>query len=80
MEERPDLDQLLAAWVAGYRGVAPLSDEEVTEIPTFLLLRRLAILAWIGSHAETDLARELGLPYTAGTLRLARGYLRRFGD
>lgn len=80
MEEREDLDSLIAAWVAGYRSVAPLSAEEEREIPTFLMLRRMAILAWIGSHAETDLARELGLPYTQGTLRLARRYLARYTD
>ena len=78
MEEREDLDSLLAAWVAGYRTVAPLSAQEEAEIPTFLMLRRMAILAWIGSHAETDLARELGLPYTHGTLRLAERYLAKF--
>lgn len=78
MEERPDLDDLLASWVAGYREVAPLSAAEEAEIPTFLMLRRMAIVAWIGSHAETDLARELGAEFTAGSVRLARRYLERF--
>jgi Ser/Thr protein kinase RdoA (MazF antagonist) len=78
MEEREDLASLLAAWVAGYRSVAPLSSEEEAEIPTFLMLRRMAILAWIGSHGQTDLARELGLPYTHGTVRLAQRYLAKF--
>lgn len=78
MEERDDLGALIAAWVAGYRSVARLSKHEEAEIPTFLMLRRLAILAWIGSHADTDLAQELGLPYTDGTLRLAQRYLAMF--
>jgi Ser/Thr protein kinase RdoA (MazF antagonist) len=78
MEERPDLDRLLRAWVQGYRTEAPLSAKEEAEIPTFLMLRRLAIVAWIGSHSETDLARELGEPFTEGTVRLARKYIERF--
>ncbi len=78
MEERPDLDDLLRAWVQGYRTNAPLSAEEEAEIPTFLMLRRLAIVAWIGSHSETDLARELGEPFTEGSVRLARKYIGRF--
>lgn len=78
MEERPDLAALLGAWVAGYRTVAPLSAEDEAEIPTFLMLRRLAIVAWIGSHAETDLARELGPAFTGGSVRLARRYLDQF--
>ncbi len=78
MEERTDLDHLLASWVAGYREVAPLSADEEAEIPTFLMLRRMAIVAWIGSHAETDLSRELGPEFTAGSARFARRYLARF--
>jgi Ser/Thr protein kinase RdoA (MazF antagonist) len=79
MEDRTDLAELVDAWVAGYRSVAPLSDEDVAEIPTFLMLRRLAIIAWIGSHSETDLARELGRPFTRASVPLARRYIARFG-
>jgi Ser/Thr protein kinase RdoA (MazF antagonist) len=78
MEERPDLDRLLRAWVQGYRIEAPLSAEEEAEIPTFLMLRRLASVAWIGSHPQTDLARELGEPFIEGSVRLARKYVERF--
>ncbi len=78
MEDREDVDALVAAWVGGYETVAPLAEEERAEIPTFLMLRRLLILAWIGSHAETDLARELGVPYTRASLPLARAYVDRF--
>lgn len=80
MEEDPRLEALLEAWVAGYRSEAPLAEADVAEIPTFLMLRRMAIVAWIGSHGDTDLARELGPEFTAGSVRLAERYLRRFAD
>ena len=35
-------------------------------------------VAWIGSHAETDLAKSMGLPYTEGTVGLCEAYLRKF--
>lgn len=79
IEEREDVPELIHSWVAGYRTVRPLSDADEAEIPTFLMLRRMVILAWIGSHSETDLAKELGPEYTAGTCRLARHYLDDFG-
>lgn len=79
MEERDDLDELIGAWVAGYREETPLSAEEEAEIPSFLMLRRLAIVAWIGSHADTDLARELGPDFTVGSVRVAERYLERCG-
>ena len=80
MEDREDMPALIDSWVGGYRGVAPLSDEDVAEIPTFLMLRRLAILAWIGSHSETELARELGVPFAEASIPLAERYLAEYAD
>lgn len=79
MEGRDDVAELIDAWIEGYRTQGELSDDEVAEIPTFLMLRRLLIVAWIGSHADTDLAQELGVPYTEETIPLARRYIARFG-
>lgn len=70
---------LIDAWVRGYRSVAPLSAADEAEIPTFVMLRRLLLVAWIGSHAETELAQSMGVEYTAGTVGLCEGYLRKFG-
>jgi Ser/Thr protein kinase RdoA (MazF antagonist) len=54
-----------------------LSAEEVAELPTFVLLRRLLLVAWIGSHADTELARSMGADYTRGSCDLAEQYLSR---
>ena len=75
MEDRDDMPALIDSWVGGYRTVSPLSEEDVNELPTFLMLRRLAILAWIGSHGETELARELGVPFAHASVPLAEQYL-----
>jgi Ser/Thr protein kinase RdoA (MazF antagonist) len=79
IEHRPDVPQLVEAWVKGYRAVAPLSAEDEREIPTFVLFRRLLLVAWIGSHAETDLARSMGVRYTQDTVPLCETYLGQFG-
>ena len=79
IEHRPDVPQLIDAWVKGYRSVAPLAQADEYEIPTFVLFRRLLLVAWIGSHAETDLAKSMGVPYTQDTVALCEDYLRRFG-
>jgi Ser/Thr protein kinase RdoA (MazF antagonist) len=75
IEERPEVPDLVASWLKGYRKVRELSAADEAEIPTFVMLRRLMILGWIASHSGTDLARELGPEYTAGTCRLARTFL-----
>ncbi len=74
-EHKPDVPALLQAWVAGYRRVRDLSVEDEAEIPTFVMLRRLLLVAWIGSHSETDLAQSMGVQYTADTVRLCERYL-----
>jgi Ser/Thr protein kinase RdoA (MazF antagonist) len=79
-EDRADVPVLLDAWVRGYRRVGTLSAEEEAEIETFVMLRRLLLVAWIGSHSETELAQSMGITYTQGTLPLCERYLSRFGD
>ncbi|MCI0486445.1 MAG: phosphotransferase [Blastocatellia bacterium] len=79
IEHRPEVPEWVEAWVTGYRRAAPLTQAEEVEIPTFILVRRLLLVAWIGSHAETELAQSQGVPYTEGSCTLAEDYLRKFG-
>jgi Ser/Thr protein kinase RdoA (MazF antagonist) len=77
IEHDPRVPALVDAWVTGYREVAPLSAEEEAELPTFVLLRRLLLVAWIGSHLDTDLARSMGTEFTRTSCDLAEEYLSR---
>ena len=76
-EHEPQVPKLIESWKTGYRRVLALSKEDEAEIPTFVMLRRLLLVAWIGSHKETDLAKSMGLPYTEGTIGLCEDYLRK---
>ena len=78
-EHKPEVPELLDAWVRGYRKVADLPQEDEAEIPTFVMLRRLLLVAWIGSHSETELAQSMGVEYTRQTVGLCEDYLSRFG-
>lgn len=78
-EHEPQVPGLIAAWKTGYRKVLELPQADADVIPTFVMLRRLLLVAWIGSHAETDLAKSMGLPYTEATTGLCDAYLNRFG-
>ena len=69
----------MASWVEGYRRILDLPAEDEAEIPTFVMLRRMLLVAWIGSHAETDLAQSMGVSYTETTGPLCEDYLSRFG-
>ncbi len=78
IEGRPEVPDLIQSWVKGYRTVMHLSQEDEAEIPTFVMLRRLLLVAWIGSHSETDLAQSMGLAYTEETEGLCEKYLADF--
>ncbi len=78
-EHDPRIPELTDAWVRGYRSERSLDAADEAEIETFVLMRRLLLVAWIGSHSGTDLARSMGADYTAGSCELAEAYLSRFG-
>lgn len=75
MEDHPQVPALKAAWVLGYRKARELSGDDEAEIDTFVMLRRLALLAWIGSHIEVDTARELAPTFAPVTAELADAFL-----
>ncbi|MBO0902883.1 phosphotransferase enzyme family protein [Jiella sonneratiae] len=77
IETDPIVPELMSAWIAGYRTVAPFGDQDAAMLPVFVMLRRMLLTAWLASHAETPTAQELGPTYTEGTLRLARAFLDR---
>lgn len=78
-EHLPQVPGLIENWKEGYSRVRALTQREADEIPTFLMLRRLLLVAWIGSHKQTELAQSMGVDYTAQTVELARSYLRKMG-
>jgi Ser/Thr protein kinase RdoA (MazF antagonist) len=78
MEDHPQVPALRQAWVRGYRSVRPLSDEEESEIDTFVMLRRMALLAWIGSHIEAPEPQAMAPHFAAGTAKLAKAYIAEF--
>jgi Ser/Thr protein kinase RdoA (MazF antagonist) len=78
-EHDPRVPELTDAWVRGYRTVRDLPAEDEAEISTFVLMRRLLLVAWIGSHSGTDLAQSMGVQYTADSCDLAESYLAQFG-
>jgi Ser/Thr protein kinase RdoA (MazF antagonist) len=78
-EHDDKVPDLIESWLGGYRRHLAMSEEEETEIWSFILFRRLLLLAWIGSHGEVDIARELGAGYTAASCELADRYLNQYG-
>lgn len=77
-EHEPQVPGLIESWKKGYRKVLALPKEDEAEIPTFIMLRRVLLVAWIASHIEAEFPKSLGAGYTDGTLPLCEAYLRKF--
>ncbi len=75
IETSPDLPELTAAWIEGYRRIAPLAAQDIAALGMFVMLRRMLLTAWIASHYETPTAKNQGANYTIGTIELAEAYL-----
>ncbi|NEG70537.1 phosphotransferase enzyme family protein [Bifidobacterium choloepi] len=79
IETKPVVPDLVNAWLDGYREVMPFTDTDFMEIDTFIMMRRLQLMAWIGSHLDSDPVRELADGFIDGTVELADRYLKLFG-
>ena len=79
IEHRPGAPALVESWLAGYRREAEPPVGAAAMIPSFVMLRRMLLVAWIGSRAETGLAREMGPDFSRGTCDLAEAYLSAAG-
>lgn len=77
IETSPQVPALIRAWLAGYLEVRALRPEDIRMIDALILLRRMALLAWIGSHGETTLAQRHAERFALDTATMARKYLSR---
>ena len=64
IEDHPLIPAMTDSWVAGYRTVAELTAEEEYELPTFIMFRRLLLVAWEGSHQDTETGQQMGERFT----------------
>ncbi|GAB3857255.1 phosphotransferase [Nocardioides maradonensis] len=79
LEHDPRLGEWQEAWLRGYRTVTELGAEDEAMLATFTMLRRLLLVAWMGSHSHSRECQELGPDYTAGSIELAERYLASAG-
>jgi len=80
LEHDPRLPQWRDAWLEGYRSEEALGAEHEAMLPTFVMLRRLLLVAWMGSHSHSRECQDIGPSYTAGSLDLAARYVASDGD
>ena len=75
IEHDPALPEWQYSWVSGYRSrrELPAADEDM--LASFVMLRRLLLLAWMGTHSHSKESSTKAITYAAGSCGLAERYL-----
>lgn len=74
IEEKPIIPELIKAWLKGYQKLSTVSKEDIDEIDTFIMLRRLQMTAWLVSHRESEPAAKYSPGWLKNTVELAERY------
>lgn len=74
-EHAPEVPELMERWLEGYGAHHDLPAVDRREIWSFVLLRSLLLVAWLGSHPSAAMDQPGRARYTAETCTLAEWYL-----
>lgn len=78
IEARPDVPDLISAWLEGYRAAStahPLEEADMAVIPSLIMMRRLQLTAWLATRHDSDPVADLLCTWKQDTLALAARYL-----
>lgn len=75
IEDDPLTPALIDSWLSGYTEVRALSEQDLAIIPTLIMMRRMVILAWLGSRPGTEVWLQQEPGYAAFTVEMANLYL-----
>ncbi len=71
-EDHPQIPALKQAWLSGYQTIRSLEPEDIAEMDTLIVLRRMHLLGWLGTHQDTEIYTELAPHFAEGTAKLAQ--------
>lgn len=74
-EHQPNVPDLKEAWFSGYRQIRELPETHSKQMDSLIMLRRMALLAWIGSHQEAPEPQALAPHFAQQSAELAERYL-----
>ena len=75
IEDTATGERIVADWLNGYFQVSSIPAADLRLIPSFVMMRRIMLTAWIASHVDADSALGVGEDFAPNTARLARRYL-----
>lgn len=80
IETEKYVGELIRAWLIGYQKKVRLSRRDKDMIDTFLVMRRIQLLAWTSGHENSHSVRRLREDFVEETVRLAERYVKGSSD
>ena len=74
-EDDPAVPEWQDSWAAGYRSLRPMPPGAEDMLASFVLMRRLMLLAWMGTHSHSKESQAKAITYAEGSCELAERYL-----
>ncbi|CAM3717662.1 serine/threonine protein kinase [Vibrio aerogenes CECT 7868] len=74
-EHLPNAQAWVENWITGYERIGHLTQADIDIIPAMIIQRRIQMLAWTGTHAETEMTQSLGHQWADESVRLCRKFL-----
>lgn len=75
IEDDPALPEWQDSWISGYRSRLPLPASDEDMLASFVMLRRLMLFAWMGTHSHSKESATKAITYAEGSCELAERYL-----
>lgn len=74
-QQEPAYPLIKASLLDGYRSERSLTEDDLKLLPTFVTLRAFALLGWMQSRADSDMARQAGAKVSAAASSVVEAYL-----
>lgn len=75
LENRPYVQDLIKSWIEGYSSCRILSKDDLDEIETFIVMRSLLFISWIGTHGHSEEVKKIGEAYTYEAIDRAKTFI-----
>lgn len=72
VEDSDKLEELKEAWYKGYEEISSLTDEDKAIADSFIILRRIQLLAWITSHKDSDYVKTVCEGFVERTMEIIK--------
>ena len=75
-EDHPHAPRWVDHWLRGYAALGAITQADLDILPALVIQRRIQLLAWTGTHHDTQQVRSLGPDWSERTLGLCHAWMQ----